>query len=94
MTSASNGHQNAVTDQVMDVMSRGQKAMTDATTGMAQMWGAALKGADDAGRRTPGSGPVPPSAGELVDRAVDTGIAVLEMQRSVAHQVLDALRLR
>ena len=94
MTSAANGRQNAVTDQVMDVMSRGQKAMTDAATGMAEMWGAALSGADDATRRASGSMPVQPSAGEFVDRAVDTGIAVLEMQRSVAHQVLDALRLR
>lgn len=94
MTSTSNGHQNAVTDQVADVMSRGQKAMTDAATGMAQMWGAALNGAEEAARRTSGSAPAHPSAGEFVDRAVDTGIAVLEMQRSVAHQVLDALRLR
>ncbi|MCD2193257.1 hypothetical protein LQ327_07640 [Actinomycetospora endophytica] len=94
MTSASNGHRNTVTDQVTDVMSRGQQAMTDAATGMAQLWGAALHGADDAARRTSGSIPAYPSAGEMVDRAVDTGIAVLEMQRSVAHQVLDALRLR
>jgi hypothetical protein len=94
MTSASNGRQNAVTDQVMDVMSRGQKAMTDAATGMAEMWGAALSGADEATRRSSGSMPAAPSAVEFVDRAVDTGIAVLEMQRSVAHQVLDALRLR
>lgn len=93
MTSASNGHRSA-TDQVVDVMSRGQQAVTDAATGMAQMWGAALHGADDAARRASGSAPAYPSVGEFVDRAVDTGIAVLEMQRSVAHQVLDALRLR
>ena len=94
MTSAPNGQRTAGLDQVADVMSRGQQAMTDAAPGMAQMWGAALRGADDAARGA--SGPVPgyPSAGELVDHAVDTGIAVLEMQRSVAHQVLDALRLR
>ena len=78
----------------MDVMSRGQKAMTDAATGMSEMWGAALSGADEATRRSSGSMPAAPSAVEFVDRAVDTGIAVLEMQRSVAHQVLDALRLR
>jgi hypothetical protein len=94
MTSASNGHRTAGLDQVVDVMSRGQQAVTDAATGMAEMWGAALNGADDAARRAAGSVPGPASAGELVDRAVDTGIAVLEMQRSVAHQVLDALRLR
>ncbi len=94
MTSASNGRPHAVTDQVADVVSRGQKAVTDAATGMAEMWGAALNGADDAARRASGSVPAYPSAGEMVDRAVDTGIAVLEMQRSVAHQVLDALRLR
>lgn len=94
MTSATNGRQNAVTDQVIDVLSRGQNAMNDAAAGMAQLWGAVLPGAGEAAR--PGSGtPVgPAAAGEMVDRVVDTGIAVLEMQRSVAHQVLDALRLR
>ena len=98
MTSTSNGRANAG-DGFVDMVSRGQKAVTDAATGMAEMWGAALSGADDAARRTSASfpgGALPgyPSPGEVVDRAVDTGIAVLEMQRSVAHQVLDALRLR
>jgi hypothetical protein len=94
MTSTTNGHPNPVTDGFADVLSRSQKAVTDAATGMAEMWGAALHGADDAVRRTSGSLPGYPTPGEVVDRAVDTGIAVLEMQRSVAHQVLDALRLR
>jgi hypothetical protein len=94
MTSTSNGRPNAVTDGFMDMMSRSQKAASDAATGMADVWGAARSGADEAARRTSGTLPGVPSAGEFVDRAVDTGIAVLEMQRSVAHQVLDALRLR
>jgi hypothetical protein len=94
MTSISNGRPNTVTDGFAGMMSRSQKAVTDAASGMTEMWGAALNGADDAARRTSGSLPGYPSAGEFVDRAVDTGIAVLEMQRSVAHQVLDALRLR
>jgi len=94
MTSTSNGRPNAVTDGFTEMMSRSQKAVTDAASGMAEMWGAALSGADDAARRTSGTLPGVPSAGEFVDRAVDTGIAVLEMQRSVAHQVLDTLRLR
>ncbi len=94
MTSTSNGRANTAGDPFSDLMGRGQKAVTDAASGMAEMWGAALTGADEAARRTSGSLPGYPSPGEVVDRAVDTGIAVLEMQRSVAHQVLDALRLR
>lgn len=94
MTSTSNGRPHAVADPFVDLLSRGQRAVTDAATGVAEMWGAALSGADDATRRASGSLPAYPSAGEAVDRAVDTGIAVLEMQRSIAHQVLDALRLR
>lgn len=93
MTTTSNGRPHAA-DPFVDLVSRGQRAVTDAATGMAEMWGAALTGADEATRRTSGSFPGQPSLGEAVDRAVDTGIAVLEMQRSVAHQVLDALRLR
>jgi hypothetical protein len=94
MTSTANGRPNSVTNGFADMMSRSQKAVTDAATGMAEMWGAALHGADDAAHRTSGTLPGVPAPGEVVDRAVDTGIAVLEMQRSVAHQVLDALRLR
>jgi glycerate kinase len=94
MTTTSNGHARTVTDPFVDLVSRGQRAVTDAATGMAEMWGAALSGADDATRRASGPLPTTASLGEAVDRAVDTGIAVLEMQRSVAHQVLDALRLR
>jgi hypothetical protein len=94
MTTTSNGHARTVTDPFVDLVSRGQRAVTDAATGMAEMWGAALTGADEATRRASGSLPATPAFGEAVDRAVDTGIAVLEMQRSVAHQVLDALRLR
>lgn len=94
MPTTANGRPHAVTDPFVDLVSRGQRAMTDAATGMAEMWGAALSGADDATRRASGTLPATPSFGEAVDRAVDTGIAVLEMQRSVAHQVLDALRLR
>jgi hypothetical protein len=94
MTTTSNGRQHAVADPFVDLVSRGQRAVTDAATGMAEMWGAALTGADEATRRTSGSLPTVPALGEAVDRAVDSGIAVLEMQRSIAHQVLDALRLR
>jgi hypothetical protein len=101
--STSNGTAPAgnVTDQVTDAMARGQQMMTELTTGITELWSAALSGADDATRRAGvGSGTLPaglPSAGEFIDRAYDTGIAVLEMQRSAAHQVLgamSALRLR
>lgn len=90
---------NAVTDQVADAVARSQQLMTELTSGVSDLWTAALSGADDATRRA-GTGTLPlgfSSAGEFVDRAYDTGIAVLEMQRSAAHQLLgamSALRLR
>ncbi|WP_018331674.1 hypothetical protein [Actinomycetospora chiangmaiensis] len=82
-----------VTDQVADAVARGQQMMTELTSGVTELWTAALSGADDATRRV-GTGSLPgglPSAGEFVDRAYDTGIALLEMQRSAAHQVLGAM---
>jgi hypothetical protein len=94
MTSASNGQTTPATDQVLDVLSRGQQTMTDAATGMARIWGAALSGADEATRHGAGPLPLTASLGDLVDQAGDTGVAVLEMQRSFAHQMLDAMRLR
>ena len=96
MTTTSNGT-GTVTDQFTDAMARGQQAMSEAATGVAQLWSAAFQGAEGASTKVPQMGAFPvavPSAGEMVDRAYDTGIAVLEMQRSVAHQVLDAFRLR
>ena len=102
MTTTSNGT-GTVTDQFTDAMTRGQQAMNEAATGVAQLWSAAFQGAEGANTSVPQTGSFPqmgsfpvamPSAVEMVDRAYDTGIAVLEMQRSMAHQVLDALRLR
>ena len=97
MTTTSNGT-GTMTDQFTEAMARGQQAMSEATTGVAQLWSAAFQGADGGASTAvpqPGAFPVAmPSVGEMVDRAYDTGIAVLEMQRSVTHQVLDALRLR
>lgn len=96
MTTTPNGT-GTMTDQFTDAMARGQQAMSEATTGVAQLWSAAFQGADGASTSVPQPGAYPvamPSVGEMVDRAYDTGIAVLEMQRSVTHQVLDALRLR
>ncbi|MDL5154742.1 hypothetical protein [Actinomycetospora termitidis] len=81
-----------VTDQMADAVSRGQSLLTEFATGVSELWSAALSGADDAARRS-GAGSLPtafPSADEIVDRAYDTGIAVLELQRSAAHQVLGA----
>lgn len=94
--STSNGSapSGTVTDQVADAVARGQQMMTELASGVTELWSAALSGADDATRRT-GSGTVvgglPSTAAEFVDRAYDTGIAVLEMQRSAAHQVLGAM---
>ncbi|GAA4827164.1 hypothetical protein GCM10023201_12480 [Actinomycetospora corticicola] len=88
-----------VTDQVADAVARGQQLMTELAGGVTELFSAALSGADDATRRA-GTGTLPvglSSAGEFVDRAYDTGIAVLEMQRSMAHQMLGAvssMRLR
>ncbi|WP_433800978.1 hypothetical protein [Actinomycetospora sp. CA-084318] len=83
-----------VTDQVADAVARGQQLMTELASGVTELWSAALSGADDATRRA-GSGTVvgslPSTAAEFVDRAYDTGIAVLEMQRSAAHQMLGAV---
>lgn len=103
MTTASNGVGNhgqgsasAVTDQLMDVLSRGQQTMTDAASGWAELWGSALSAADEGSRRPAGgsfAGSLP-SPVEVVDRFYDTGVAVLEMQRSFAHQVLETLRVR
>ncbi|MEJ2870324.1 hypothetical protein WCD74_21320 [Actinomycetospora sp. OC33-EN08] len=78
-----------VTDQMTDALTRGQSMLTELATGVGELWSAALSGADDAARRS-GAGSVPalPSATEIVDRAYDTGIAVLELQRSAAHQVI------
>jgi hypothetical protein len=104
--STSNGttpHASAVTDQMADAVARGQQLMTELTSGVTELFTAALSGADEATRRA-GVGSANgnlmaglPSAGEFVDRAYDTGIAVLEMQRSAAHQMLgavSALRMR
>ncbi|MFC5062773.1 hypothetical protein [Actinomycetospora atypica] len=96
MTTMSNGT-GTMTDQFTDAMARGQQAMSEAATGAAKLWSAAFQGAEGASTSVPQSGAFPiamPSVGEMIDRSYDTGIAVLEMQRSVAHQVLDALRLR
>jgi hypothetical protein len=94
-------------DQALDVIAQAQEAGIRFAGSVAESWAAVLRGIPGVGSvlgaDTPGSsfgnsfGPgsgtagVPHTAVEAVDRFYDTGVQLLEAQRSAAHHVLGAM---
>ena len=90
-------------DQALDVIAQAQEAGIRFAGSMAESWAAVLRGipgvgsvlgADTSGNSfggALGTAGVPHTAVEAVDRFYDTGVQVLEAQRSAAHHVLGAM---
>jgi hypothetical protein len=88
-------------DQAFDVIAQLQEAGLKLAGSVAESWTAVLRGVPglaafgephraDAHRADLGSH-LPQTAGEVVDRFYDTGVQILEAQRSAAHHVLDTV---
>lgn len=86
-------------DQALDVMTQVQEAGLRFAGAVAESWASVLRGVPGlpgvlgAGDAQPGeyAARVPASASEAVDRFYDTGVHILEAQRSAAHHVLDVV---
>ena len=80
-----------VRDRAFAMMTQAQEAGIKAATSVAENWVALLTGtgADQAGHGIVPTLPSDPA--ELVDRFYDTGVQVLEAQRSMAHSLLGAV---
>src|SRR3954453_18170905 len=86
-----------------DLLSQVQEAGLRLAGSVAESWAAVLRGVPGLpGALGAGDGHhdvrpgelaahLPQSAGEAVDRFYDTGVQILEAQRSAAHHVLDAV---
>ena len=86
-------------DQAFDVIAEVQEAGLRFAGSVAESWATVLRGVpgltgvlggDDA-RGGDLASRLPQTAGEAVDRFYDTGVQILEAQRSAAHHVLDAV---
>jgi hypothetical protein len=91
-------------DQALDVIAQAQEAGLRFAGTVAESWTAVLRGVPGVGSALGGGGDafshalgnlghtgVPQSAAEAVDRFYDTGVQLLEAQRSAAHHVLGAV---
>ncbi|MDD7920485.1 hypothetical protein [Actinomycetospora callitridis] len=94
-------------DQALDVIAQAQEAGIRFAGSVAESWASVLRGIPGVGSAlgadTPGSSlgnsfggalgtaGVPHTAVEAVDRFYDTGVQLLEAQRSAAHHVLGAM---
>lgn len=85
-----------VRERAVDMFAQVQEAGLRFAGSLAESWTAALQNVPGAGAVS-GTGPaaglpgLPRTPGEAVDRFYDTGVQILEAQRNVAHQVLDAV---
>lgn len=86
-------------DQALDVIAQAQEAGLRFAGTVAESWAAVLRGvpgvgsalgADTFGNSLGNTG-MPHTAADAVDRFYDTGVQILEAQRSAAHQVLGAV---
>lgn len=88
-----------VRERAVDMFAQVQEAGLRFAGSLAESWTAALQNVPGAGAvsgTTPSAGlsglpGLPRTPGEAVDRFYDTGVQILEAQRNVAHQVLDAV---
>ena len=82
-------------DQALDVIAQAQEAGLRFAGTVAESWAAVLRGVPGVGTSlgadTFSHAGVPHTAVEAVDRFYDTGVQILEAQRSAAHQVLGAV---
>jgi hypothetical protein len=89
-------------DQALDVIAQAQEAGLRFAGTVAESWTAVLRGVPGVGAALGGDTfgnalgnlghtAVPHSAVEAVDRFYDTGVQLLEAQRSAAHHVLGAV---
>ncbi|GAA4923358.1 hypothetical protein EV188_103331 [Actinomycetospora succinea] len=85
-----------VRERAVDMLTQVQEAGLRFAGSVAESWTAALQNVPGAGAVT-GKGAaagvpgLPRTPFEAVDRFYDTGVQILEAQRSVAHQVLEAV---
>lgn len=86
-----------VRERAVDMITQVQEAGLRLAGSVAETWTAALQNVPGAGvvnGAGAGGGPMaglPRTPGEAVDRFYDTGVQILEAQRAVAHQVLEAV---
>lgn len=82
-----------VREQAVDMFAQVQEAGLRFAGSVAESWTAALQNVPGAGVVSGNGVPagLPRTPGEAVDRFYDTGVQILEAQRAVAHQVLDAV---
>ncbi|MEJ2886705.1 hypothetical protein [Actinomycetospora aeridis] len=82
-----------VRERAVDMFAQVQEAGLRFAGSVAETWTAALQNVPGVGAVTGRGAPAGllSSPGEAVDRFYDTGVQLLEAQRSVAHQVLDAV---
>ena len=92
-------------DQALDVITQIQEAGLRFAGAVAESWASVLRGVPGlqglpglqgvlgAADAHPGdtTGHLPQTAGDAVDRFYDTGVQILEAQRSAAHHVLDTV---
>lgn len=82
-----------VRERAVDMITQVQEAGLRFAGSVAESWTAALQNVPGAGTVTGAGSSVglPRTPGEAVDRFYDTGVQILEAQRAVAHQVIDAV---
>ncbi|MDD7941344.1 hypothetical protein PHK61_23265 [Actinomycetospora lutea] len=82
-----------VRERAVDMVAQVQEAGLRFAGSLAESWTAALQNVPGAGAvsGSAASTGLPRTPGEAVDRFYDTGVQILEAQRNVAHQVIDAV---